>query len=146
MLVLRRVIAFLVAPLVAGLPAAFAEFAAFGRTASSVGEFFLVLLFVSRFGIAAAIVLGIPAVLLLRRCSRFSFWSALALGAALGAVVALYVQATVVSVSIGWSLLYCVLPGAVGAACFWWVGGWSANNSLQRTAALRASAAEFMIR
>ena len=133
MRIFRRLIAFLVAPLVAGLPAAFAEFAGSGRTAPDVGEFLLVLLFVSRFGIAAAILLGIPAVILLLRAKRFSFWSALALGAALGAVVASYVQLTIVPVSVSWSLLYCVLPGAAGAACFWWVGGWSANNSLQRT-------------
>lgn len=128
MRILRRLIAFLAAALVAGLPAAFAEFADFGQTTPGVGEFLLVLLFVSRFGIAAAVLLGVPAVILLLRVKRFSFWSVLALGATIGAVVAIYVQLAIAPVSVSWSLLYCVLPGAVGAACFWWVGGWSANT------------------
>lgn len=133
MLILRRFIAFLAAPLIASVPAAFAEFAVAGQVPAGLGEFLPVLLLVSRFGFAAAIVVGIPAILVLSRFRRFSFWSVLALGATLGLVVALVVGFSLVPRTIGWALVFCVLPGAVGAACFWWIGGWSASPAIPRT-------------
>jgi hypothetical protein len=141
MVTVRRVVSFLIAPLVAGVPGAVLEFASHGRVPTSAADFLLVLVFVSRFGFVAAVIGGIPAFLLLKHYSRLTFLSVALLGAALGACVAIWVSLAVAPVQAGWSLIYIVLPGAVAGAVFWWLGGWPSNPSLKRTNGLRPFAA-----
>ncbi len=130
MLILRRFLAALTAPLIASVPAAFVEFAVAGQMPANFSDFLPVLHVVSRFGFAAALVIGVPAILALQRFRRFSFWSVLALGATLGVVVAVAVPLSGAPGTIGFTLACCALPGAVGAAWFWWIGGWSASPAL----------------
>lgn len=132
MFILRRFLAALTAPLIASVPAAFAEFAVAGQVPASVSDFLPVLLVVSRFGFAAAIVIGVPAIFALQRFRRFSFWSVLALGATLGVMVAVAVQLSGGRGSIGFTLACFVLPFAAGAAWFWWIGGWAASPALRQ--------------
>jgi len=130
MLLLRRFLAALTAPLIASVPAAFVEFAVAGQMPANFSDFLPVLHVVSRFGFAAALVIGVPAILALQRFRRFSFWSVLALGATLGVVVAVAVPLSGAPGTLGFTLACCALPGAVGAAWFWWIGGWSASPAL----------------
>ena len=103
-----------------------------GQVPASFSDFLPVLLVVSRFGFAAALVVGVPAILALQRFRRFSFWSVLALGATLGVVAAVAVPLSGGPGSIGFTLACCVLPGALGAAWFWWSGGWAASPALRQ--------------